>query len=332
MSTIPVLYHAEGSFYSQKARLALAEKGVAYKSRLVNLIMGEVHELWYLRTVNPHGTVPAMEHKGTLYTDSADIIDYVDTLPSSRPKLCPPGDSDEAVRARHFRQLLDPIEIDIISYGAIFNRHLTKNSRVPNFMSVDQMKAKMAKGAQALEEIKQKHPDLALPLTNRRNLVTFSDTASNEVAFLKILDVCDKALAEVETALEDRKAEFDNEEYWLCGRNFTAADIQLACILHRLVFVGLAERVFISKRPHTSAYYQRVLCRTTFRRECVYANSLFWSMAMPMARGMLKKARPFIFTLSLFAAVGAYAYHFHRATLREYAIAFLDKFTYIPTS
>jgi hypothetical protein len=36
-STTPTLYHSEGSYYSMIARLCLAEKGVAYKSRLVDL-------------------------------------------------------------------------------------------------------------------------------------------------------------------------------------------------------------------------------------------------------------------------------------------------------
>ena len=70
------------SSFFQKARLAFAEKGVRYKSHLVNLATGEVHSLKYLENVNPKGTVPAMEHLGDFFTDSKDIIEYVDSLPS----------------------------------------------------------------------------------------------------------------------------------------------------------------------------------------------------------------------------------------------------------
>jgi glutathione S-transferase len=36
-SPVPTLYHSEGSYYSQIARLALVEKGAPWKSRLMEL-------------------------------------------------------------------------------------------------------------------------------------------------------------------------------------------------------------------------------------------------------------------------------------------------------
>ena len=69
-------------FLTKQARLAFAEKGIRYKSRWVALLSGENHSLKYIRNVNSKGTVPAMEHRGVFYTDSKDIIEYVDTLPS----------------------------------------------------------------------------------------------------------------------------------------------------------------------------------------------------------------------------------------------------------
>ena len=65
-----------------QARLALAEKEIPYKSRLINPFLGEEHTEWYIKK-NPKTTVPTMEHRGKLLTDSRDIIEYVDTLPSN---------------------------------------------------------------------------------------------------------------------------------------------------------------------------------------------------------------------------------------------------------
>lgn len=97
-------------------------------------------------------------------------------------------------------------------------------------------------------------------------------------------------------------------EYWLCGKTFTIADIYLSCLLHRLTFVGQAERLFLSKRPLLTDYYNRVLLRKSFRKECVYANNVFWSMFMPMLRAKVKKARPFLFVVSAIA-IGVIAYY-----------------------
>ena len=114
-----------------------------------------------------------------------------------------------------------------------------------------------------------------------------------------------------------------DEEYWLCSSTFTIADIYLSCLLHRLTFVGQSESIFLSKRPITSDYYQRVLKRKSFIQECAYANSLLWSYVMPLARGKFKQACPFILVLSL-VAVGTIAYH-KRESISEFIEKHLTK-------
>ncbi|XP_071496758.1 ganglioside-induced differentiation-associated protein 1-like [Diadema antillarum] len=75
------------------------------------------------------------------------------------------------------------------------------------------------------------------------------DLIDNEQVLVKSIDDCDAALAEVEKELGKQKAEAGDKEYWLCGERFTTADLYLSILLHRLTFVGLAERLFIGKRP-----------------------------------------------------------------------------------
>ena len=61
-----ILYHFPASLCSQKVRLALAEKGVRYATRVVNI--GPAHENyepWYMR-LNPRGVVPTLVHDGEL--------------------------------------------------------------------------------------------------------------------------------------------------------------------------------------------------------------------------------------------------------------------------
>jgi glutathione S-transferase len=57
------LYHSPISTCSQKVRLALAEKGLDYDSRIIELARQEHLEAWYL-AINPNGVVPSLVHNG----------------------------------------------------------------------------------------------------------------------------------------------------------------------------------------------------------------------------------------------------------------------------
>ncbi|MET0599835.1 MAG: maleylacetoacetate isomerase [Mesorhizobium sp.] len=104
----PILHGYFRSSTSFRVRIALAMKGVAYRSVAHHLRHGEHREPPYL-AVNPQGLVPALEWSdGTLITQSLAIIEFLDeTVPE--PPLLP---SDAAGRAR-VRMLAQMIACDI---------------------------------------------------------------------------------------------------------------------------------------------------------------------------------------------------------------------------
>lgn len=71
------LYHFPLSNCSQRARLALEEKGVPWVSHVVDLTRFENLQPEYLH-INPKGLVPALRHGHTIITESIRIIQYVD--------------------------------------------------------------------------------------------------------------------------------------------------------------------------------------------------------------------------------------------------------------
>ncbi|MDB5643704.1 MAG: glutathione S-transferase 2 [Hyphomicrobiales bacterium] len=90
-----VLYHGGTSTASAKVRLALAEKGLAFESRLLDLRRFEQKSADYL-ALNPAGVVPTLVHDGAAIGESSIILEYVDeTWP--QPQLMP---TDPAGRAR----------------------------------------------------------------------------------------------------------------------------------------------------------------------------------------------------------------------------------------
>jgi glutathione S-transferase len=88
------LFHFVMSNCSQRVRLALEEKGLAWTSHHMNLPANEHVSEDYQR-INPNGVVPTLVHDGRVVLDSNDILRYLDEhFPD--PPLRP---SDPAARA-----------------------------------------------------------------------------------------------------------------------------------------------------------------------------------------------------------------------------------------
>ena len=71
------LYHWEPNANSGKPMLALAEKGVGYESRYLDLLQLEQHSPAYLK-INPEGTIPALVHDERVLTESTPMMEYID--------------------------------------------------------------------------------------------------------------------------------------------------------------------------------------------------------------------------------------------------------------
>ena len=81
------LHHNLFSASSQKVRLALAEKHIAWESVEVDLQAGQQHTPAY-RALNPRGVVPTLVHNDAILIESAAILEYLDDVfpqPALRP-------------------------------------------------------------------------------------------------------------------------------------------------------------------------------------------------------------------------------------------------------
>jgi len=119
-----VLYDYPASPNSRKVRIALAEKGLGYEKRLIDISKGEQRSPAYLG-LNPHGKVPALQHtlddgqEVTVY-DSTIINEYLeDAFPD--PPLFPPTPAARA-RARTLEDWADNILIEPV--GVLFAQNV----------------------------------------------------------------------------------------------------------------------------------------------------------------------------------------------------------------
>ncbi|MBC7957687.1 MAG: glutathione S-transferase family protein [Cytophagales bacterium] len=99
-----VLHHGWRSSASRRVRLCLAEKGLAYESRLVDMVKGEQHSPEYL-AMNPNGVVPTLLHDGRVLYESSFIAEYLEeSFPE--PPIFPSGPY-QRLEMRNFVRWID---------------------------------------------------------------------------------------------------------------------------------------------------------------------------------------------------------------------------------
>ena len=87
-----ILYHAWSSSASRKVRLCLAEKGLDYESRVMDLLRFQHHSDWY-KALNPGGIVPCLVVAGRALVESNLINEFLDEwargCSTTGPRLMP---------------------------------------------------------------------------------------------------------------------------------------------------------------------------------------------------------------------------------------------------
>ena len=206
MSDTPglVLYHAWASTCSQKVRLALAEKRIAWEGRVVNLRSFEHLSPEFL-ALNPDAMVPVLLHDGLVLRESSVINDYLDEVYPQTP-LMPPGPRGRALVGMWSRFIDDVVSpaIKKPSFDANLRPYLqtlpaeyieAMSRRMPSRATGERWRRAAQEGIPR-EELEQSHADLH------------------------------RALMRMEAALADAP--------WLIGDMYTLADVNMAPFVARI--------------------------------------------------------------------------------------------------
>ena len=112
------LYHNDMSSCAQKVRLILAEKGLEWESRHLDLRAGEHQKDWYIK-LNPRAVVPTLIDGDTVVPESNVINEYLDERFPDPPLK--PADPFGRARMRLWTKQLDEgvhdAGIAILSFG-----------------------------------------------------------------------------------------------------------------------------------------------------------------------------------------------------------------------
>lgn len=122
------LLHFQSSSCSQKVRVLLREKNLAYTSHPVNLAAEKHVSPWYLG-INPRGVVPALVHDGVVHVESNDILEHLDALESEAEPFFPQNEAERAWVKENLA-FEDSLHMDLrnLTMGFVMPRRFAKKS------------------------------------------------------------------------------------------------------------------------------------------------------------------------------------------------------------
>lgn len=220
------LLHTPESLCSQKVRVGLAEAGLPWVSRIVDLPNGEQFTPEY-RKLNPDSVVPVLLHDAVVVRESSVILDYIDT------QLCGGrlGSGAAWLPARFWLLRGLPIHDAINALTFATAIRAIDLQRTP-----DERAARWAR--------------LSNPLTaaKRRDLFENGLASVHVSAALIFLR---QTLAEIDAAL--------SQGPWLAGAAYSLADLALTAYVDRLDRLGLA--ALWADRPQIADWLARLQAR-----------------------------------------------------------------------
>lgn len=227
-----LLYHALASTCSQKVRLCLAEKGLAYQGRLLNLRRFEQLEPWFL-AINPAGCVPVLDDDGFVVTESTIINDYLeDRHPQGALR---PADARGRARVAAWSRWIDDVTSPAIKLPSFEQNMRPFLATLP---------------AAELEAVLARIPN---PLTARN----WREAAQQGIAPERLA----QAHADLRQTLDRMESDLARSA-WLAGDAYTLADVNMAPFVHRLT--ALAGYPLDERWPNVAGWYARLRARPAF--------------------------------------------------------------------
>ncbi len=226
------LYHSTHSTCSQKVRLCLAEKGIAWTGHHLNLRRFDQLKPEFL-ILNPAGMVPVLVDGNWTLNESRVINEYLeDAYPQVR---LAPADPKARARMRLWTRYSDDVATDAVKLPSFVKNVQPALQK----MTADEVQAMVAR----------------IPDAKVRERWMKAVTEGVSAADLKpSVDRLTAMVERMDRALADGP--------WLAGDEYSLADIDMAPFVQRLVRVELYH--LVEARPRVSDWYARITSRPAY--------------------------------------------------------------------
>ena len=236
------LYHYWSSVCSQKARFCLAEKGLEWQSRHIDLFTFDHWQPDYL-ALNPKAVVPTLDHDGHVLIESNVVVEYLDdAFPD--PPLGPAGSLAKA-RMRLWLYDSEAIAHPNVNTASYNPRHAPRLARFSK---------------EQLIETVSGHPDRNTRIRMIKRAEHGVPAEEEDTAYANLEDLLDR----MEATLADGP--------WLFGEAFGLADIAMAPYVNRIEVLERPEIVAEAVRPRVAEWWRRIQARPGFQEAFSFAN------------------------------------------------------------
>ncbi|XP_030625485.1 ganglioside-induced differentiation-associated protein 1-like 1 isoform X3 [Chanos chanos] len=206
-------------------------------------------------------------------------------------------------------------EVPVFIHGDII---VSDYNQIIEYLETNFVGGHLANAATELMKLDHEEPQLTEPYLSKQKKLMAKILDHDNVNYLKkILGELAMVLDQVEAELEKRKLEYQGQkcDLWLCGPEFTLADVCLGATLHRLKFLGLSKKYWEDgSRPNLQLFFERVQKRYAFRKVLGDIHTTLLSAVLPNAFRMVKKKPPSFFGASFLmgslGGMGYFAYWF----------------------
>ena len=228
------LYDGTTSVCAIKVRLTLAEKGLSWESRTLDLQRGDQFDADYLK-LNPGAVVPTLIDGSDVIIESSVIMQYLEDLQPD-PTLLPTSPLARARLRLWLKRIDDPTHpaCGVLTHATAFRQSFLDKSAA-------EQKAHFAK-----------MPD---PARRARQEAVYRDGLEAPVV-VGAVHTYDKFLADMAAALENAP--------WLVGDSYTLADAAATPYITRISDLGLLD-VWAASRPRVLDWFERVQERSSFK-------------------------------------------------------------------
>ncbi|MGH7779003.1 MAG: glutathione S-transferase family protein [Candidatus Binataceae bacterium] len=227
------LYHAHISTCSQKVRLCLAEKGLAWTGHPIDFATGAHLAPSYLK-LNPNGVVPTLLDDGRPVIDSSVICEYLEEIAPQKGTSLMPETQYGRAKVRAWLRYIEEVP--------------TVSIRIPSFNGL------FLAGWNAMSEQARTRYIAATPLRKGHYRRFGTGGFSKEQM--------DESLERLRQTVERIDAAAGAESRWLAGERISLADLCVLPTIVRMSDLGI-EKVW-DGLPHFQDWYGRMKARPSF--------------------------------------------------------------------
>lgn len=229
------LYNAAHSTCSQKVRICLAEKNLAFDDIKLDLGKNKDHLKPEYLKINPNGVVPTLVDDDNIIIDSSVICEYLDErFPQVR---LTPDDVVLRARMRAWMRFLEEVPTAAVRVPS-FNMGF-----LPRFEGLDRMQFEAQQSD--IRPIRKHFYHRMGPAGFKKEDVA----ASLE----QLANTCSR----MDKALENGP--------WLIGSDYSLADIIVAPLIDRMADLGFS-RIWTDKYRRVTEWYERMKARPAFQQ------------------------------------------------------------------